>query len=119
MVPTAQPLGTLAVTMLEPRSEDGLATWNFFDDELQPGHDYPVTRLQKPVPIALTAAAPFRKTSGRRGRSRSTLRVSVAAAACAGDSPAHRVAGRRTLAGGEGRPPHEGQRGNRPRAAVC
>ena len=31
VVKTAQPLGTLAVVLLEPRSEDGLATWNFFD----------------------------------------------------------------------------------------
>ena len=36
MVRTAQPLGTLAVYLLEPRSEDGLATWNFFDAELKP-----------------------------------------------------------------------------------
>ena len=32
MVKTAQPLGNLAVYLLEPRSEDGLAAWRFFDE---------------------------------------------------------------------------------------
>jgi hypothetical protein len=28
----AQPLGNLAFYLLEPQSDDGLVTWNFFDD---------------------------------------------------------------------------------------
>lgn len=45
IVRTAQPLGTLAVYMLEPQSEDGLATWNFFDDLLEVGKDFPIKRI--------------------------------------------------------------------------
>jgi hypothetical protein len=44
---TDQPLGTLAAFLLEPRSEDGLATWNFFDAGLKEGSDYPVVRLNR------------------------------------------------------------------------
>ena len=64
MVRTAQPLGTLAVYLLEPRSDDGLATWNFFDADLKPGSDFPVTRLMKTVPISLTSAAPLPENVG-------------------------------------------------------
>jgi hypothetical protein len=42
---TSGPLGTLAVYLLEPRSDDGLTTWNFFDDGLVVGRDFPVYRL--------------------------------------------------------------------------
>lgn len=52
VVRTAQPLGTLAVYLLEPRSDDGLVAWNFFDEAL--GSDYPVTRLTQPVELATT-----------------------------------------------------------------
>lgn len=47
IVPVGQPLGRLVVLLLEPRSEDGLAAWNFF--EAGPGGplDYPVRRLRK------------------------------------------------------------------------
>ena len=45
-VPTAQPLGTLATYLLEPQSEDGLATWNFFDESLEIGKRFPILRLQ-------------------------------------------------------------------------
>jgi dipeptidyl aminopeptidase/acylaminoacyl peptidase len=51
LVRTAQPLGTLAVYLLEPQSEDGLCTWNFFDDALAPGKDYPVLRVTAQVPV--------------------------------------------------------------------
>ncbi len=64
MVRTAQPLGTLAVYLLEPRSEDSLAAWNFFDAELKPGDNFPVSRLTKIVPISLTAAAPLSESVG-------------------------------------------------------
>lgn len=42
IVSTNQPLGLLAVYLLEPQSDDGLVTWNFFDSELKPGGLYPV-----------------------------------------------------------------------------
>ncbi len=45
VVRTAQPLGNLIVYLLEPRSEDGLVTWGFFDDALVPGRDFPVVRI--------------------------------------------------------------------------
>ena len=64
MVRTAQPLGTLAVYLLEPRSEDGLAAWNFFDAELKAGGDFPVLRLIKSVPISLAAAEPLAEIVG-------------------------------------------------------
>jgi hypothetical protein len=46
IVRTAQPLGTLAVYLLEPQSEDGLATWNFLDDVLKEGAAYPIVRVR-------------------------------------------------------------------------
>lgn len=45
IIPTNQPLGTLAVYLLEPESEDSLATWNFFDQWLGVGERFPVARL--------------------------------------------------------------------------
>ncbi|HST07559.1 MAG TPA: M14 family metallopeptidase [Gemmatimonadaceae bacterium] len=45
IVSTAQPLGALAVYLLEPESDDGLADWNFFDAEIQKGGRFPVTRI--------------------------------------------------------------------------
>jgi dipeptidyl aminopeptidase/acylaminoacyl peptidase len=51
LVRTGQPLGDLIVYLLEPESEDGLCTWNFFDAGLAEGEDYPVLRLESPVPI--------------------------------------------------------------------
>lgn len=45
---TEQRLGNMASFLLEPQSEDGLATWNFFDDGLAVGKDYPILRAQKP-----------------------------------------------------------------------
>ncbi len=53
LVRTGQALGPLAAYLLEPQSEDGLVTWNFFDAVLQEGQDFPVLRL--PAPAALTA----------------------------------------------------------------
>jgi dipeptidyl aminopeptidase/acylaminoacyl peptidase len=57
VVPTAQPLGALAVYLLEPRSDDSLFTWNFFDDALAVGGEVPVVRLPGPVAL-LTAPLP-------------------------------------------------------------
>ncbi len=55
VVRTAQPLGSLAVYLLEPRSDDGLLTWNFFDDALKPGNELPVVRLMSQAPLATDA----------------------------------------------------------------
>lgn len=43
-VSAAQPLGILAQYLLEPESDDGLATWNFFDNQIRPGSPFPVRR---------------------------------------------------------------------------
>ena len=45
IVSTAQPRGTLIVYLLEPESDDGFATWNFFDSHIQKGGKYPVKRI--------------------------------------------------------------------------
>jgi hypothetical protein len=45
LVPTAQPRGFLIVYLLEPESDDGFSTWNFFDQRLQKGGRFPVTRI--------------------------------------------------------------------------
>lgn len=45
IVSTAQPLGALVVYLLEPESDDGLATWNFFDSQLRQGEHFPVRRI--------------------------------------------------------------------------
>ena len=47
VVITDQPLGSLAGYLLEPQAEDGLTTWNSFDDLLANGKDFPVARLPK------------------------------------------------------------------------
>jgi dipeptidyl aminopeptidase/acylaminoacyl peptidase len=59
LVRTAQPLGTLAAYLLEPQSEDGLCTWNFFDDALAEGRDYPVLRLPAPAPLTTGPVRPL------------------------------------------------------------
>lgn len=51
VVRTEQKLGQLASYLLEPRAEDGLTTWNFFDAGLKEGTDFPVLRLPKSVPF--------------------------------------------------------------------
>lgn len=45
VVDLAQPLGNLAFYLLEPESDDGLVTWNFFDKavESQKEHNKPIT----------------------------------------------------------------------------
>lgn len=47
LVKTTQPLGNLAVYLLEPHSDDSLAVWNFFDSGVKAGEDYPVLRVMK------------------------------------------------------------------------
>ena len=45
IVDTGQPLALLAVYLLEPQSDDGLVTWNYFDAGLKPGSTYPVFKI--------------------------------------------------------------------------
>jgi dipeptidyl aminopeptidase/acylaminoacyl peptidase len=59
MVRTGQPLGALALYLLEPQSEDGLVTWNFFDSALQEGRDFPVLRLPAATPITTAPLQPL------------------------------------------------------------
>ena len=45
VIRTAQPLGRLAALLLEPESEDGFVAWNFFDEHLKAGGEFPVYRV--------------------------------------------------------------------------
>jgi len=45
IVRTDQPLGVLAIYLIEPQSDDGLATWNFFDHSLKAGATFPALRV--------------------------------------------------------------------------
>ena len=51
MVRTAQALGTLAVYLLEPESQDGLATWGFFDEMLAVDREFPVVRIRSAADV--------------------------------------------------------------------
>jgi hypothetical protein len=51
LVSTDQRLGAFAAYLLEPASEDGLATWNFFDRDLRRGQDAPVVRVRSPLAV--------------------------------------------------------------------
>ncbi len=51
LVSTDQRVGTFAAYLLEPASEDGLATWNFFDRDLRRGQDAPVVRVRTPIAV--------------------------------------------------------------------
>jgi hypothetical protein len=50
VVPVEQPLGRLAFTLLEPRSDDGFLNWNLLDAALREARAYPVLRTFAPVP---------------------------------------------------------------------
>lgn len=52
LVRTAQPLSSLVCYLLEPESEDGLLTWNFFDSYLETGKVFPVYKLMRQENIA-------------------------------------------------------------------
>ena len=43
-IPVSQPLGRLAVLLLEPQSDDGFLNWNYFDDAIESADFYPVLR---------------------------------------------------------------------------
>jgi hypothetical protein len=45
LVPTDQTLGTLAVYLLEPESDDGLVRWGYLDDRIRTGEILPIVRL--------------------------------------------------------------------------
>jgi dipeptidyl-peptidase 4 len=47
LIPASGALGRLAAMMLEPESDENLATWNFFDPYLQEGENFPVVKLQE------------------------------------------------------------------------
>ncbi|MGD9589962.1 MAG: M14 family metallopeptidase [Pyrinomonadaceae bacterium] len=51
IVRTAQPLGRLVFYLLEPESDDGLTTWNFFDPSLDAGKTFPVYKLNKKIKV--------------------------------------------------------------------
>jgi hypothetical protein len=44
-----QPLARLAFTLLEPRSDDGLVNWNYFDRQIEAGRGVPIVRLHRLV----------------------------------------------------------------------
>jgi hypothetical protein len=52
IVRVAQPLGTLAAYLLEPESDDGLTTWNFFDSYLEIGKTHPVAKAMGDLKIS-------------------------------------------------------------------
>jgi hypothetical protein len=52
VVRAAQPLGILALYLLDPQSDDGLATWNFVDPWLHSGR-YPVSRVVERITVPL------------------------------------------------------------------
>jgi zinc carboxypeptidase len=49
VVPAGQPLGLLAMYLLEPESDDGLMSWGFLDSLLAPGKPYPIVRITAPI----------------------------------------------------------------------
>jgi len=63
VVRTAQDLGNLAVYLLEPECEDGLTTWNYFDDQLAVGSEFPVVRVNTRTRMT---TGPVRKLSEDR-----------------------------------------------------
>jgi dipeptidyl-peptidase 4 len=67
LVRTGQKLGSLACLLLEPQSEDGLVTWNFFDG-LTAGQAFPVLRLPKPAAILSTQTRPLKDDDSKPGR---------------------------------------------------
>ena len=61
IVPLDQPLSPLAVYLLEPACEDGLAAWNFFDSGLALGKPFPVLRITSPIETWKPEPAPSSK----------------------------------------------------------
>jgi dipeptidyl aminopeptidase/acylaminoacyl peptidase len=63
LVRTTNKLGSLAGYLLEPESEDGLVTWNFFDAGLAVGKEYPVLRVAKRHVIATGEPRPLQENA--------------------------------------------------------
>jgi hypothetical protein len=51
IVRTAQRAGTLAVYLLEPRSDDGFTRWELLDDRIAVGEHHPVHRVVAPLVV--------------------------------------------------------------------
>ncbi|HJN07879.1 MAG TPA: DPP IV N-terminal domain-containing protein [Pirellulaceae bacterium] len=67
IVNTSQPLSPLIVTLLEPASQDGLTTWNFFDAGLTADQDFPVTRIMVAAPLlTATYSAPKQSSASKK-----------------------------------------------------
>lgn len=68
VVRTAQPLGRLAALLLEPESDDGFVAWNFFDDALKTGEEFPVYRVPREQTLLTAAVRPLGedRATGRR-----------------------------------------------------
>ncbi|HJQ19207.1 MAG TPA: M14 family metallopeptidase [Gemmatimonadaceae bacterium] len=56
VIRAAQPLAILALYLLDPRSDDGLETWNFTDAWVRPGGRFPVVRALDVIPAPLHPA---------------------------------------------------------------
>lgn len=59
LIRTAQPLANVAAYLLEPQSNDGLVTWNFFDRYLVPQwgtgfNQYPVYKILNNIDLKTT-----------------------------------------------------------------
>jgi dipeptidyl aminopeptidase/acylaminoacyl peptidase len=68
LVRTDRRFGSLAALLLDPRAEDGLTVWNFFDDDLRDGQDAPVMAMQQSAPIIAGPVRPLaeERTTGKR-----------------------------------------------------
>jgi hypothetical protein len=51
VVRTTQPLGVVAVILLEPECDDGLTAWGTLDPMLTIGRDYPIMRVRTPIRV--------------------------------------------------------------------
>lgn len=51
IVAAGQPLGLLAMYLLEPESDDGLMSWGFLDPLFAAGKPYPIVRITSPIPM--------------------------------------------------------------------
>ncbi|HEX7120973.1 MAG TPA: hypothetical protein VF178_01295, partial [Gemmatimonadaceae bacterium] len=51
IVRTAQPLGVLAMYLLEPESDDGLVTWDVGGRSAGANGTAPVIRLERAIPL--------------------------------------------------------------------
>ena len=58
VVRAGQPLGILALYLLEPQSDDGFVTWNLMDQWLTAAASrYPIARIVDRIPVPLRSAA--------------------------------------------------------------